>query len=106
MRGLRTQESKKFNRFFEIVQDFAEQKESVFFAESGEGNDITNELFEGEDLSGWLIPNSLADEFEKEFEQFDINEERWEEFECFANWEEVGGKIQITFDKMAVPILV
>lgn len=85
MRGLRTQEDKKFIKFFSMVQDAAKEKNCVFFGNSGEGNEIITPEFEGEDLFGWLIPEEMADEFEKEFMAFHVST-KWEQFYMFANW--------------------
>ena len=43
MRGLRKQEDPEFERFFEIIQEAAGQKNAVFFGDSGEGRDIVLE---------------------------------------------------------------
>ena len=42
MLGLRTQETNKFILFFELVQEKAKEKESVFFLDSGDGNEFRN----------------------------------------------------------------
>ena len=46
MLGLKTQESNKFNAFFEIVQKKASEKDCVFFLDSGDGNDFETESME------------------------------------------------------------
>ena len=38
--GLRTQENSKFLSFWKIVQEEASKRDSVFFLDSGEGNEI------------------------------------------------------------------
>ena len=38
--GLRTQENSKFLNFWKIVQEEASKRNSVFFLDSGEGNEI------------------------------------------------------------------
>ena len=97
MRGLRTQEDEKFIKFFEIVQEAANKKNSVFFGDSGEGNDIITPEFEGEDLFGWLIPNEKADEFEKQFNAFNVSS-KWDPFLIFANWYRDQNEIKIEFE--------
>lgn len=101
MRGLKTQESEKFNRFWLKVQEAAKKNNSVFFGFAGEGNDIVTDDFEGEDFSGWLIPEKLADEFETEWcktNELDMLE-RWSAFFKWAVWETSGEAITINFEK-------
>ena len=40
MRGLKTQESEKFQRFHELVQRQAEKQNGVWFGFAGEGNEF------------------------------------------------------------------
>ena len=68
----------------------------LFFLDSGEGTDIVTKEFEGEDLSGWLIPIEKAEGFEKDFIEFNTDYE-WEDFFTFANWYKDNGKIKILF---------
>lgn len=83
--GLRTQESKKFENFFEIVQKAAKEKKCVFFFDTGDGRDIVTDTFEGEDLMGWLIPQDKASLFEKEWKSWKISK-KWQSFFVFATW--------------------
>lgn len=101
MRGLKTQEGLKFERFFQLVQDEAVKSNAVFFLLSGEGRDIILPNLEGEDLSGWLIPEEQAEEFETAWKQDDSMEalEKWSEFFQWAEWRENDNKIKITFQK-------
>ena len=68
MVGLRTQENEKFNRFFALIQAEAEKKDSVFFADAGDGNEFATSTMEGEDMMGWLVPKEKVEEFEGEAE--------------------------------------
>ncbi len=86
MLGLRTQESSKFNNFFSIVQNAAQNQGCVFFADAGDGRDFETDFLEGEDISGWLIPNEKADEFTPLWEAGDVPDD-WSEFFGFAIWE-------------------
>jgi hypothetical protein len=63
MQGLRTQESKKFEKFIELVQEEAAKKNSVFFLDCGQGKTFENESIECENLCGWLIPKEKVKEF-------------------------------------------
>lgn len=87
MVGLRTCESKKFERFFEIVQKEAYNKGAVFFLDSGEGHMFENDDMEYEDLRGWLIPISKVNEFAKEYLKSYDDPEGWEDYFCWAVWE-------------------
>ena len=44
MRGLKTQEGKKFERFFNMVQEEAAKQDAVFFLGCGEGRDFSKTL--------------------------------------------------------------
>jgi hypothetical protein len=97
MRGLRTQESDKFNVYFELVQAKAKALNKVFFLDSGEGRDFSTENMEGEDLSGWLVPENQADEFEKQWIKF-ANLEDWCENVVFVLWRfENDSEIKVEF---------
>ncbi len=95
MRGLRKKEDAEFERFFEKVQEFATELDSVFFLDCGEGRDITVDNMAGEDMSGWLIPASSADAFEKDWKS-GKNMERWNDCFRFAIWGE-GNPFTIEF---------
>lgn len=56
MFGLKTQESQKFNRFWQLIQDTARKNNCAFFGFAGEGRDFETTEMEGEDFSGWLVP--------------------------------------------------
>ena len=86
MRGLRTQETSKFVKFFAIVQDAAKNRGCVFFLDSGDGRDFETDIIEGEDLMGWLVPKEKAPDFEKEWNEGDVSDE-WSEFFVWAIWE-------------------
>lgn len=85
MRGLKTQEGNKFEKFFSLVQSKAREAKSVFFLDCGEGNDFSTNVMEGEDLRGWLIPTEKADAFEREWLQSDPGDE-WEDYITWALW--------------------
>lgn len=86
MRGLRGQESTKFNKFFDIVQDAAKKQGCIFFADAGDGHDFETDKLEGEDLSGWLIPKEKILDFEPLWEKDDVSDD-WSNFFGFAVWE-------------------
>ncbi len=96
MQGLKKQENEKFNKFWEIVQNEAERNEARFFLDCGEGREFSTDTMEGEDLSGWLIPNKEAEEFEKLWKAGE-DIKRFSEFICFAEWEKMGENIVVEF---------
>lgn len=101
MRGLKTQESHKFNRFWELIQSAARKRDCVFFGYAGEGRDFETEDMEGEDFSGWLVPIQNADTFEREWKKdFGklFQEKTCEAKFTFAFWKEADGRISIVFE--------
>jgi len=85
MLGLRTNESDKFVKYFEIVQTTAQQQGCVYYLDAGDGRDFENEVYECEDLMGWLIPMDSVTDFEKEWNSDDVSDE-WSEFYMWAIW--------------------
>ena len=98
MRELRTQEENNFIKFFEIVRAEAKKRDCVFFLDCGEGREIITDDMEGEDLSGWLIPENKADSFQKEFVAWDVSE-KWNDNVVFAIWKKEKNGISITFER-------
>ncbi len=96
MRGLRTQETKKFNAFFELVQNKAQTRGAVFFLESGDGNEFTTEAMEGEELQGWLVPEQEAAAFERIWLDGKEDDE-WVDFFCWVKWKRSGDSIDVSF---------
>ncbi|RGX53779.1 hypothetical protein DWV16_16260 [Anaerotruncus sp. AF02-27] len=101
MRGLKTQEGKKFEHFWELVQTEAQKLDCVFFLDCGEGREIHRDSMDGEDLSGWLIPLSDADIFESAWKDADKIplEDKWASRIRFAIWSEDAQGIHIAFQE-------
>ena len=103
MRGLRTNEGAKFEKYFYIVQEEAKKLGGVFFSETGEGRDLDLEDIEVCDLGGWLVPFDQADEFEalylgrKDKEIWD--NERWDSMYIFVDYMFDGNSVSVKFDK-------
>ena len=76
-------EETKFERFFELVQLEASKLGCVFFFDVGERNDFEGSEMDGEDLSGWLVPIELADEFEEKWLR---QEEDAFDWFCMVRW--------------------
>ena len=86
MLGLRTKASDKFVKYFEIVQATAQQHDCVYYLDAGDGRDFENEVYEGEDLMGWLIPVDFVAAFEKEWNYGDVSDE-WSKYYTWAIWD-------------------
>jgi len=97
--GLRTQKNNKFLNFWKIVQEEASKYDSIFFLDSGEGNEIETEDINAEDLSGWLIPKNQAAEFDKLFQSFNnvAISEKFDNFYMIASWTQAKDSITVTF---------
>lgn len=98
MLGLRTQESRKVESFFKIVQAKAAEQDCIFFCDCGEGREFFMDGIEGEDLMGWLIPNQLAEKFEPEWLTNDVSE-KWNSYVRFAIWKMQKDQVTITFEE-------
>lgn len=98
MRGLRTQETEKFNRFFALIQAEAKKRDSVFFADAGDGNDFETAELEGETMMGWLIPSEKAGEFEPLWKESAVDD-LWSGFYLWAVWSTDGNNIKIRFEE-------
>jgi len=85
MLGLKTNESEKFIKYFEIVQETAQQQGCVYYLDAGDGRDFENDEYEGEDLMGWLIPANKSADFEKEWHEDNVSDE-WSTYYAWAEW--------------------
>ena len=97
MLGLRGQETSKFLKFWQMIQDLASKSDKTFFLDCGEGNEFEDDNIECENLSGWLVPNNQVKEFDKLFKS-DKVDEKWENCITFVKWELINGEIKITFE--------
>lgn len=103
MRGLRTNEGAKFEKYVAIIEEEAKRLGGVFFSETGEGRDLDLEDIEVCDLAGWLVPFDQADEFEalylgrKDKEIWDSD--RWDDMYIFVDYILDGDNVSVKFDK-------
>lgn len=110
MRGLRTNEGAKFEKYFAIIEEEAKKLGGVFFSETGEGRDLDFEDIEVCDLAGWLIPFDQADEFEalylggKDKEIWDSD--RWDDMYIFVDYILYGDNVSVKFDKYEYDIKI
>ncbi len=102
MRGLKTQESEKFNRFWELIQATAAKRNCIFFGYAGEGRDFSTSDMEGEDFGGWLVSTRSADSFERIWKSNPVSlfqsPPDGAEF-TFAIWKDDSGNITVEFEK-------
>jgi hypothetical protein len=85
MIGIKTNESEKFIKFFQIVQSEAQKQGCVYYLDAGDGRDFENDEYEGEDLMGWLIPLEEVPKFEQEWNIGDVSD-KWSRFYTWAVW--------------------
>ena len=97
MKGLRSQESERFNAYFSLIQAQAEKQGMVFFADAGDGRDFETETMEGEDMMGWLIPQEKADEFTPLWQASAVND-AWTDYFLWAVWVKNGDEIGVRFE--------
>ncbi len=101
MRGVRQQkylQDRRFLNYFAKVTGAAEREGKVFFMDTGEGHEYEKSKMQGEDLAGWLIDESEAQNFEERYCSFDksIYYDFEEQF-CFAEWEQGEDQLVIHF---------
>lgn len=96
MKGLRTHESAKFLRFWEMVQKKAASKGMIYFADCGEGNDFETDEMEGEDFCGWLIPLDKEKDFEPDWINQSVSDE-WLDNMMWLEWKIDDGNVSIEF---------
>ena len=97
MLGLKTQETKKFEKFMELVQKTAADEDKVFFLDAGDGNEFETDEMEGEELTGWLIPSSKVDAFTSVWEADEVDDD-WIDFFVFVEWTKSNDKITVRFE--------
>lgn len=100
MLGLKTQESEKFKAFHNLIQEKANEQKMVWFLEAGDGHEFENEMMEGEDLSGWLIPKERSAMFEREWLKTDGTQglEKWLRFFKWVEWKmDDDGNVTVEF---------
>ncbi|MDO5017821.1 MAG: hypothetical protein Q4E02_00820 [Lagierella massiliensis] len=97
MKGLRTQESKDFVKFFEKVQKEANKKGFVFFMDFGECVDIKFKDMLIDELFGWNIPIEKSEEFEKLYLDRSIPKE-WDKYCIWVLPEIKDNEIVINFE--------
>lgn len=98
MRGLRTQENEKFEKFFSLVQQEAAARDAVFYLDAGDGNEYCGEQIECEDLMGWLIPNAMTAAFEPLWKQWRTGD-AWSDYYIWAVWELDNGTIKVRLEE-------
>ncbi len=98
MKGLKTHESEKFNRYFTLIQEEAAKQGKIFFADAGDGNDFETPAMEGEIMMGWLISKEKAQEFEPLW-LTDTVDDSWAENYVWAIWSRTDNNITVRFEE-------
>jgi len=90
-------DKKKFDKYFALVQEAATKQGKIFFMDTGEGREHATDDMDMEDLSGWLVPVELEEEFAQEWGN-NIRDEWDAPFYRFAIWSiDDSGKVQVEF---------
>ncbi len=97
MVGLRTPENNKFLKFWEIVQREAQKNNKTFFLDCGDGHMYEDEHIECEDLTGWLIDNQKADDFNEDFIKNTSISDEWADDIVSVKWNKNGDIITVQF---------
>ena len=97
MIGLRTQESDKFLRFWEIVQEKAAEMGKTFFLDCGDGNNYEDDKLECENLTGWLVDNEQTKIFEEVFLSGEPIGDEWSDKIVSLEWEKARDLVEVTF---------
>ena len=98
MQGLRTQENQKFKKFFEQVQNEAAKRNSIFFLDCGQGNIFENDFIECEDMCGWLIPKSMAEEFTPLCVSNSNKQHDFDDYYIYVDYKVNDSNMEIKFD--------
>lgn len=98
MLGLRKQEDEPFMRFMKIVQNAASEKHCVFFLDAALGDEITLEDIEGDNCTGWLIPNDKVELFDRFFKSGLIDSSKWDRYYVVAEPSIENEKWKISFN--------
>lgn len=98
MLGLRKQEDDNFMRFMELVQKKASDLHCVFFLDAALGDDISLGDVEGDNCTGWLIPNGKAELFNEFFKSGKIDNSKWDKYYVVAEPSIENGEWKIAFN--------
>jgi len=88
------------DNFWEIVQQEAKKRGCVFFIESVSGKDFEFGDFQCDEIFGWLIPQSMENEFKPLWEKDEADEaQEWDPFFVLEKWKIEGDSVLIDFEK-------
>lgn len=89
------------DNYWDLIVKEAKWKGGEFFFYAGEGRELKLRNMECEDVSGWLIPFSLAEEFRNELAEKDADEidPKWQKYFKKAVWDNPSGySVTIKFE--------
>lgn len=98
--GLRTKDTSKFYKFWELVEKEAKNKNCFFFAQCGDGHEDENEDMEMSDMFGWLVPLEFFDDIDKHYRDMDEQyiSVHYDKYFKSMEWEKQNGNIIIKFN--------
>ena len=89
-----------------LVNAEAAKHGATFYVNCGEGREFINRYYDGEDISGWLIPDDKNQEFESELATIPkgrvlsaVVDEKWDDYFCTATWGLDDEVIKVSFEK-------
>ena len=91
--------NQKSDNFSKLLHEAAALEDCLFFEDSGEGNDMETDTLYCENVSGWLVPLRMKDEFINS----DKGNKRWDKYFVFAEWKQ-GESNRIVIDFVKYPI--
>ncbi len=100
MLGLRTKEDPKFEKYMELVQKAAKKQGCAFYLECEDGNDASFDDMDVSELTGWLVPEDKALEFEAVWLLWK-EDDTWIDYYRSVVWsQDKKGRIHVKFEKM------
>lgn len=100
MLGLRTKEDPKFEKYMELVQKAAKKYGCAFYLECEDGNDASFDDMDVSELTGWLVPEEKALEFEAVWLLWK-EDDTWIDYYQSVLWSrDKKGLIRVRFKKM------
>ncbi len=97
--GLRTLDTPKFYRFWDLVEAEAEKRGCFFFSQCDDGHEAEDDDMEYLDMFGWLVPKEFYEDVD--FHYRNQNEtyiaEHYDKYFVSMEWENVDGCLQINF---------
>lgn len=97
--GLRTLDTPKFYRFWDLVEVEAEKRGCFFFSQCGDGHEAEDEEKEYSDMFGWLVPKEFYDDVDQHYRAMDESyiSQHYDKYFVSMEWEKEGKLLIIYF---------